>query len=230
MKSQRITSFLVLTCISLMIFSCQDPTTHTEPPYEGPPKGYIISVERAQEMYNGYSERRVPIIKRYEDSIAADSTKFTPTRYAEYDLETIKQYIAYIEHEAERAEVDVKTLRFYLSNYPNAEKFPNGDVVKFPKRNSFFIVPTMKYDEGNVGFYIEEMDGKYTALPINKRSTTGKEKPQNNEQQEGAMNEASFFSLNNSTTTQGGGTTSLIMNESHITPPPAGTNDFDVDN
>jgi len=230
MKTQNLSPILLLIFISFFLFSCQQPATHTEPPYEGPPKGYIISVDRAQEMYDGYTDRRVPIIRKYEDSIVADSAKFTPTRYAEYDLETIKQYIAYIEHEAAKAEVDIKTLRFYLSNYPDSEKFPNGDVVKFPKRNSFFIVPTMKNDEGNVGFYIEEREGKYTAMPINKRPTTGMETPQDEEQKEVKVNEASFLSFNNTTAAQGGGTTSLIMNESHITPPPPGSNDFGGDN
>jgi hypothetical protein len=228
MKTQNITRFLLLICINFLLFSCEDPTTHTEPPYEGPPKDYIISVERALEMYEGYSQRRVPIINKYEDSITADGSKFTPTRYAEYDLATIKQYIAYIEHEAKEANVDIKTLRFYLSNYPNSDKFPNGDMVKYPRRNSFFVVPTMGHDGGNVGFYIEEMDGKYTAVPIRKRGITGKETQQNNEQQEGEMNEASFFTFSNTNAVQGGGT-SLILNDSHLAPPP-GSDDFGGNN
>ena len=79
MKAQTLQHLLLLLCINLMLFSCQDPVTHTEPPYEGPPKDHIISVDRAQEMFDAYSQRRVPIIKKYEDSIAADGSKFTPT-------------------------------------------------------------------------------------------------------------------------------------------------------
>src|SRR5690606_15391478 len=121
--------FLLLFFINSIFFSCQNPNTHEEPPYTGAPK-QIISVQQAQRMYDAYTERRVPIIQRYEDSIAPDSKKFTPTRYAEYDLETIKQYIAFIEHEAKAVNVDIKTLRFYLSNYPNSDTFPNGENVK----------------------------------------------------------------------------------------------------
>lgn len=188
-----------------------------------PPKE-IISVERAAEMYESYSARRVPIIKKYEDSITSDGSLFKPTRFAEYDLETIKQYIAYVEYQAKQAEVDVKTLRFYLSNYPNSEKYANGDKVRYPRRNSFFILPTMEYNGDNVGFSIEEVDGKFTAVPINK-GTNKKEEGQNKAQtnSEGQLNEAGFFMVGSSSVQ--GGTTSLILNDGQLVPPP-GPNDF----
>lgn len=223
MKAQTLQHLLLLLCINLMLFSCQDPVTHTEPPYEGPPKDHIISVDRAQEMFDAYSQRRVPIIKKYEDSIAADGSKFTPTRYSEFDLETIKQYIAYIEHEAKEANVDIKTLRFYLSNYPDSDKFPNGDMVKYPKRNSFFVVPTMAYEGKNVGFYLEEIDGVYTALPINRNSLSEKEKNQTQDEPQGSVNEAGLFISTNSATLSG--STSVILNDGGVAPPP-GTSDF----
>lgn len=229
MKAQMTNRLLLLISINLMFFSCQEPTTHNELPYEGPPKENIISEERAQEMFDAYSQRRVPIIQQYEDSIASDGSIFEPTRYAEYDLKTIKQYIAYIEHEAMQANVDINTLRFYLSNYPNSDKFPNGDVVKYPRRNSFFVVPTMAYEGENVGFSIEEVDGKYTAVPIERRATQ-QEGNQDKGQVDatGQMNEAGFF-MSNTTTVQGGGTTSLIFNDGGVAPPP-GTGDFGNNN
>ncbi len=229
MKTQMTNRLLLLISVSLLLLSCQDSTTHSEPPYEGPPKDHIISEERAQEMFDTYSQRRIPIIQRYEDSVVPGSEKFTPTRYAEFDLNTVKQYIAYIEHEATQANVDIKTLRFYLSNYPNSEKFPNGDAVKYPRRNSFFVVPTMDQDGKNVGFSIEEVDGKYTAVPINKRpSMKGENQDKVKADSTGQMNEAGFFT-SNSTTVQGGGTTSLILNDMHVAPPP-GTGDFGNNN
>lgn len=183
MNTKTTNQLLLLLFVNLMLFSCQDPSTHNEPPYEGAPKGYIISTEQAGEMYDAYSQRRVPIIKKYEDSIVSDGSKFEPTRYAEYDLETVKQYIAYIEHEANQANVDIKTLRFYLSNYPNSDKFLNGDPVKYSRKNSFFVVPTMDVSGKNVGFSIEETGGKYSAVPINRRPQT-QERNQNENQKD----------------------------------------------
>jgi len=223
MKTKIANGLLLLIFVTSIFFSCKDLDSG-HPPYEDAPKE-IISVEQAREMYDAYSKRRVPIIKEYEDSITSDSSKFEPTRYAEYDLETVKQYIAYIEHEAKQANVGIKTLRFYLSNYPNSDKFSNGDAVKYPRRNTFFVVPTMDYNGENVGFSIEEIDGKYTAVPIKRRAQT-QEGNENKTQADstGQMNEAGFFATNG-TAVQGGGTTSLILNDSDLTPPP-GTDDF----
>lgn len=210
--------------IIFIFASCEDPKIPSH--YDGPPKEYIISEAQAQEMYSSYSQRRVPIIQKYEDSIAGDSSTFTPTRYAEYDYEVIKQYIAYIEHEAKRANVDIQTLRFYLSNYPDSEKFSDGAVVKYPKRNSFFVLPTMDFEGKNVGFSVKEINGKYSAVPIKGRNAKA-EKNRGEKLKDSAVkiNEAGFFPVQNDTA-QGGGSSSLILNDSHISPPPYGSDDF----
>lgn len=224
MKTRIIKPLLLLAFVNLMFISCQESIGGPDPGPVNPPS-QIISVERASEMYDSYSLRRVPIIKKYEDSIASDIASFTPTRYAKYDLETIKQYVAYVEYQAKLANVDVKTLRFYLSNYPNSEKFPNGDNVRYPKRNSLFMVPTMEYNGQNVGFSIEEVDGKYSAVPINSNANTGEDNQNKSQaESEGQLNEAGFF-ISKSASIQGGGTTSLILNDSQIVPPP-GKDDF----
>lgn len=219
MRTKLIAPLLLLIFFNLLFISCQEITTD---PDQGPvkPPTEIISVERATEMYDSYSSRRLPIIKKYEDSVVSDTSPFTPTRYAEYDLETIKQYVAYVEYKAKQANVDVKTLRFYLSNYPNSEEFNNGDEVRYPRRNSLFMLPTMDYNGENVGFSIEEINGKYTAVPINKSENTT-EKDQNKAQtnEDGQLNEAGFF-LAGSSVIQGSGTSSLILNDGNIMPPP----------
>ncbi len=219
--------FFLFGCIVFIFANCEEPGTHSTPPYDGPPKDFIISQERAQEIYNSYTQRRVSIIKKFEDSITSDGSKFTPTRYAEYDYETIKQYMAYIEHEAQQAQVEIKTLRFYLSNYPDSEKFPDGQVVKYPKRNSFFVLPTMDYEGKNVGFSVVEKDGKYTAVPLRKNAGKENDASQKSKDSAGQMNEAGFF-LTQNDTTQNGGNSSLILNDSHLSPPPYGPDDFGV--
>ena len=158
MNSKIINSLFLTIFTSCLFFGCKeiDSETTIDPPKQ------IISVEQAREMYDAYSQRRVPLIQKYEDSISSDSTKFTPTRYAEYDFEAIKQYIAYIEQEAKDADIQISTLRFYLSNYPDGEKFGDGNDIKYPRRNTFFVVPTMAYQGNNVGFYLEDSRGKYT--------------------------------------------------------------------
>ena len=217
MKSTMTFRFFLVLFGSASLLACHNASMQ---PNDGPPKGYIISVEQAQQMYDAYSQRRVPIIQQYEDSLVSDGSKFEPTRYAEYDLETIKQYISYIEQEAAQAKVNINTLRFYLANYPNSTTFPNGVAVKYPKRNTFFVVPTMEYKGINVGFSIKEENGKYTAVPLSE-TTRNTERAQDRVKidSNAHMSQAGFFVMND-TISPGGGTTSLILNDGQVAPPP----------
>lgn len=225
MKTKIIHPIFVLILINLVLLSCQEGTDNQD---QGPikPPAQIISVDRATEMYNTYSARRVPIIKKYEDSIPSDASPFTPTRYAEYDLESIKQYIAYVEYRAKQSKVEVKTLRFYFSNYPNSDTFANGDKVKYPKRNSFFILPTMEVKGKNVGFSIEEVDGNYSAVPINRSSVERVEGMGNTKKS--SVNEAGLFFSSN-IAAQSLNVLSLVFNDGQLMPPPE-VNDFGNDN
>ncbi len=212
----------ILFLFSIFIFSgCQEPMIH-EPPYEGPPK-QIITVQRAKELYDTYTSRRLPIIQKYEDSISQDSVGFNPSRYVEYDYETITQYIAFIEHEAKEANVEIAGMRFYFSNYPDSDKFPNGDVVKYPRKNTVFIVPTMNQNGKEVGFLIEETDGKKTAVPIYDRvGDTTRNKATAVVLPKAKMNQAGFLSSSSSSSS----TVSLILDDGGVIPPPQQKTDF----
>ncbi len=82
----------------------------------------------------------------------------------------------------------------------------------------------MAYEGQNVGFYLEEIDGVYTALPINRNRLNKNDKNQTQDEPQGSVNEAGFFSSTNSAAV-GNGTTSVILNDGGVAPPP-GTNDF----
>ena len=211
---------ITMLLLAFSIFSCHEPIATAPPYYEGAPK-QIITIERAKEMYDNYSNRRVPIIQEYERP-NSDSTVFNPTRYAEYDYETIKQYIAFIEYEAEKAEVDVKSLRFYLSNYPDAEKFPNGEVVRYPKQNTFFIVPTTNINDEEVGFFIDqEASGKSVAVSIREGLKVRSLNQGRVDSPKNEMNYAGFF-----TSATVGTPISLVLNDGSVIPPPPQATDF----
>ncbi len=166
------------------------------------PPSKIIPLEQAMELYNTYTERRVPIIQKYE--INNNRSEFHPTRYAEYDYKTIKEYILYIENEAKKAKVDITKLRFYFTTYPNAEKFKNGAQIKYPGHNSFFMVPTIKNKNRHDAFYtITEKGGNTKSYFIENRKN------------ELYKNKASFFSFK-----QAERINSLILNEAGLIPPP----------
>ena len=58
--------------------------------------------------------------------------------------------------EADKAGVEVESLRFYFSNLPNEQNYPNGREVVHPRQNGIFILPTVHNEERNeeYGFYI----------------------------------------------------------------------------
>lgn len=176
----------------------------------------IISIKEAKNGYDTYTKKRVNLIEAAEEPFE-DGTKFTASRYGDYDIETIKNYIAYIEQEAKAAGVKIETLRFYFSTYPDKKAYPNKKEIKHPRQNTFFILPTMKVDKANLGFYIKNLgDGKKEAALLRDYSYT-LEKGMGTT----ASSQKSFASLVPSFTT---GTfqedESLIMNIVEMGPPP----------
>ncbi len=114
----------------------------------------IVPIDQAKSMYDNYSQRRSPLIQHYEDSINGGKGKFDVARYVSYDYETIKQYLAFIEQEAERANVEISGLRFYFSNYPDKPFFDNKDSIVHPRQNSIMLSPTLQKGDRDYIFYI----------------------------------------------------------------------------
>jgi len=147
----------------LFLAACQEAPKKGDPPGAGdqekvdPPNG-LITLGESKELYDNYTRNRVGLIQDFEQDRNPEG-KFEPARFSAFSFAEIKQYMDFIEQEAKGAKVDISSLRFYFANYPDQEKFPDGDKVVHPKQNSIFIVPTMKVDGQDYGFYIGA-DGK----------------------------------------------------------------------
>lgn len=175
MKNLKNLLSLSLSLSTLLFISCGEQSKESEEAekrttIEAPQQ--IISLEEAKMMYDLYTDRRASLIQKFEDSInmsVKDTAKFDVARYTYYDYKTIKEYIAYIEQEAAKAGVEISTLRFYYSNYPDEEKFPDGTPVTHRRQNSFFIMPTLNQEGQEYGFYTEDSgeNGEKRAVLIN---------------------------------------------------------------
>ena len=134
------------------------PTTTIEKP------DHIISISDAKMLYDRYGERRVPIIQKFEDAInerKKDTTKFDVARYVSYDYKSLKEYLAYIDQEAQRANIEISSLRFYLSNYPDETFFPDSkDSISHPRQNSVMITPAISKGNRDYIYYIENIDSE----------------------------------------------------------------------
>lgn len=100
-------------------------------------------------------------------------------RFRYYDYETIKHYLAYIEQEAKKANVEISTLRFYYSNHPDQTLFPRskGSIIH-PRQNSVLISPTYTDGKRDYLFYIGQGAKGQEAIPLadNFESLKGYEK------------------------------------------------------
>ena len=134
----------------------------------------IIPLEQAEEMYNTYTDRRVELIKNFENSLDSlnnydpesktDNQKykaaiqqkengFVPTRYISYDYQALKKYMAFIEQESKKANVNISTLRFYLANYSDK----STDAEK-KRRNTIMMVPSLQKNGKEYAFFTANDD------------------------------------------------------------------------
>ncbi len=198
----------------------------------------IVEINQAKSMYENYTERRVPLIQHYEDSInrgngnekikqqgqkmeaqEGTSKPFDVARFVYYDYQTIKQYMDYIEQEADAAGVEISTLRFYFSNYPDEQLFPGTDEeIKHPRQNSVMLSPTIEKDKRDYLFYVDEGPEGLEAVILDDDFGTSKGMglllDRNNKSHASLL--PNFFKPNTKPVYAG---TSLTMNRGHGVPP-----------
>ena len=178
-KKQLVLCVAVLAMLSFSLTSCNG-TGKTEINQQEKPEvlapTQIVQIDQAKSMYDNYSTRRVPMIQQYEDSINrikgimkdGEAKAFDVARFVYYDYETIKQYMNYIEQEAKAANVEISTLRFYFSNYPDEINFPGTkDTIKHPRQNSLMLSPTIKKGKRDHLFYLASGAQGQEAVIIN---------------------------------------------------------------
>lgn len=223
---------LLIAVVVLSYYRCED-TAPVKPDEPLNPPAQIISVDQAKEMYDTYEDRRIRLIEQYEKP-NPDGTPFDATRFGWYDFETVKNYISYVEQEAALANVKVSGMQIWFANYPDKEVFENGKPVKYPRQNSFFMIPTLKRDGENLGFITTGTGDKdrqpvlikdWLAQNYEGRQSSGAAQL---DQNTGVMNSKflminpGFFPSSNLADER-----SLILNEANLIPPPKQNTDMD---
>jgi len=165
----------IFLLLSVIIISCnkdRPQSTVIEEP------SIIVPVEFAQSLFSEYGERRVGLIEAAQniddngDTISTDDPNYIrATRSLTVDYDELKQYLNFIEQEAQKADVSINGLRIYLGKYPDKEVFPDGTPTPYPGIETVFLNPTMNSGNGNVAFAIQYgAQGEITATPIGKLS------------------------------------------------------------
>lgn len=227
----KVKNFLFrLIVLSIFVFSFNSCIEKTEKEKKETPEVLapvqIVQIDQAKEMYDNYSERRLPLIQHYEDSINGGKEKFDVARYVSYDYETIKQYLAFIEQEAKKANVEISGLRFYFSNYPKGAKFENGDPIVHPRQNSVMLSPTLKKGGRDYLFYIGGTEADQKAILLSASFGSVKDQGMGNLSKGDHKSYASFIpnldktSTNTTLNSSFYAGTSLTMNKGGSAPPP----------
>lgn len=207
-SKKKIFHFIFPLALLAIISSCNEQKKEheeqPEPVTEVKPPAQIISTKKAQVLFDTYSERRAPLIQEYEDKLDP-STTFDVARYGYYDLETLKNYITFIEQEAKKANVKISNLRFYLANYPDSKEY------KHPKQNTFFIAPTTTVDGKDYAFSVVT-DGKTYKPKLLKDNFIIKPFKETTTEEASFFPKISFFNEDDEQ--------SLILNEFGLFPPP----------
>ncbi len=125
------------------------PPTAMAPPVPVKAPSMIIPVQEAEDMFHRYKTEQVPVIEKAFNidengkSIPADDPRFiSATTSITFDIKELKQYLKFIEQEADDTKTEITGLRVYFSQYPDYSKLGGG-------RNTVFLNPLMEYGDKN---------------------------------------------------------------------------------
>jgi hypothetical protein len=138
------TSLLLLLCLIVFSSCCEKQNSDK-------PKESTITKERAIQLQKEYINTRANAINKHLYTINHFREKIEPlknndqliedVRDVTFDIETLKQYIAYVEKEGAKKGYKDLSLRVYFGAYPKNDK---DSRIKTPGYSTVFFMPTHK--------------------------------------------------------------------------------------
>ena len=207
-KNKAITTTLLF--LTLLFLSSCNPKSEEENLNNSKEPTQIISVDQAIEMKNFYQDSIGKLIK---DNNSTPEKEYDPTLFAFIELDSLKQYIAYLDEVERLNKKKISGIRVYFAAYPDTLKNSHKAQV-YRNRETFFLAPTIEVEPNewgrvfpnlrNVPFYIEptgenRLIGNFKAIDglLCKKDS----RPSNPKSNESVK-------------------TSLILNDMQLTPPP----------
>ncbi|WP_024772283.1 hypothetical protein [Aquimarina macrocephali] len=168
----------------------------------------IITLEKAKQLYDNYSDTRV---KWTNESMLshANIKSFEVTRSLFYDIDSLYNYLNYIKRISKQAKIKPSGFRFYFGSYDKDYKRA-GDTA-YAHRQTIFIAPTILKETMHLGYTLNS-DYKVELLQ-EKIGTDSRGQSGNGD----AMQKASLFNFNLSTNMFSDNST--IANEINSSPP-----------
>lgn len=181
------TVFLLFIAFALTITSCQKPHKYFEVDEKAREVmlEHIIPLKDASAQYKDYGKNRIKILK---DTLKKKyGEDFNDTRIVSLDIETIKQYLIYVEEQSKELEVEPKSLLFYFGVYSDKDQ----KAEKKKDHQTFFIAPATSSSDFQSGFTFEIKDDKKQIVYLKDILNSNDYNPLAKQRTE----KASFFSL-----------------------------------
>lgn len=205
-KSSKVSTVFLLCSLLLFVFtSCQESERYFEVDEKARTEmiTHIIPLKDAVDSYKDYGKNRVKILK---DTLKIKYGKdFNDTRIVSIDIETMKQYILYVEEKSKELEVEPKGLQFYFGVYSEKDE----KAGKKKNHQTFFIAPSTSNSDFQKGYTFETKDGKKQIIYLKDVLKNEKYTPSQGQKVE----KASFFSQIQ------GEDEGLILNRNGLSPP-----------
>lgn len=154
-----------LSMMALLLINCKgNPTNNEDDDNNGPPTvverpNMAIELGEAIALYRNYGKNRVELIENHENEVVGEVEDYQATRSLTFNFKELRQYMDYVEQEANTAGVDVQGIRVYLGQY-DTENSPH------PNSETVFFNPTMKKGKKEVAFAIRNKNGQPMAVTV----------------------------------------------------------------
>ena len=141
-------NFFSILFISLFIFSCKTECNHEDHKINDSRPSNAISYQEMASMFNQYDIGQKKVLDKYRAEFTKDPNDGVESISHFYELNDLKQYIAYLEKISKEKEIKLTGLRIFSAAYPkeHADKSLRG-------RQTLVFMPTAKIgDKYDVAF------------------------------------------------------------------------------
>jgi hypothetical protein len=141
-------NFFSILFISLFIFSCKTECNHQDQKINDSRPSNAISYQEMAGMFHQYDTGQKKVLDKYRAAFTKDPKDAIESVSHFYELNDLKQYIAYLEKISKEKEITLTGLRIFSAAYPreHSDKSLRG-------RQTLVFMPTTKIgDKNNVAF------------------------------------------------------------------------------
>ena len=153
--------FYQLLFLSLFIFSCQSEVISQVTKVNDSRPSNTITYKEMASMFDQYDVGQKPVLDKYRKEFSNDSKDTIESVSHFYDINQLKQYIAYVERLSKEKDIELTGIRIFSAAYPkdHSDKLLRG-------RQTLIFMPTANTKEKKNVAYEPLYSKKGEAIPF----------------------------------------------------------------